>query len=55
MSAHLSTFADFVNLFITYRLKQSISELLFIATEMVSTIVFFFSFREITLKEQKSR
>ena len=40
-SLHFSAFLDFANLFIRYRSKQSTSELSLIATEMVSTTVFF--------------
>ena len=52
-SVLLSAFADFANIFIIYRSKQSTSELSLIATEMVSTT--FFSYKEIILMEQKSQ
>ena len=38
---HLYAFVDYVNIFITYRSKQSTSELSLMVTEMVSTTVFF--------------
>ena len=41
MLVHLSTFVDFVNIFIRYRSKQRTSELSVMATKMVSTTVFF--------------
>ena len=38
---HLFAFVDFGNMFVRHRSKQSTSELSVIATEMVSTTVFF--------------
>ena len=49
-SVHLSGFVDFRNIFIRYKSKQSTSELSLMATEMVSTIVFFF-YKEIIRME----
>ena len=45
-SVHLSAFVDFANIFIRYRSKQSTSQLSLIPTEMVSTMVFFFSYKK---------
>ena len=41
MSVHLSACIDFVNMFIRYRSKQHILELLAMPTNMASTMVFF--------------
>ena len=53
MFLYLSAFIDFVNMFIRYRLRHHTSEILVMATEMVSTV--FFSCKEIILAEQKSQ
>ena len=51
-SVHLSAFLDFLNIFIRYRSKQRILELLVMATEMVSITVF--SYKEVIPTQQKS-
>ena len=52
-SVHLPAFVDFANIFLRYRSKQSTPEVSLIATEMASTMVFFY--KEIILTEQKSQ
>ena len=54
MSVDLSAFVDFINKFIRYKSKQRTSELLVMATEIVSTTVFSLV-KKYILAEQKSQ
>ena len=55
MSVHLSDFADFLNIFIRYRSKQSTSKLSVMATRMVLRPVFFLIKKSFLLNENDNK
>ena len=55
MSVHLSDFADFLNIFIRYRSKQSTSKLSVMATRMVLSPVFFLIKKSFLLNENDNK